>query len=93
MINNKLAYASDVSLFYQKDYKKLSNLDFFIVDCLWYKNHSSHYNLVRILKLVKILTPKKTILTNMHTDLDYDQLKKRLPKNIIPSFDGMSFNL
>ena len=93
MINNKLAYASDVSLFYQKDYKKLRNLDFFIVDCLWYKNHSSHYNLDRILKLVKILTPKKTILTNMHTDLDYDQLKKRLPKNIIPSFDGMSFNL
>ena len=29
----------------------------------------------------------------MHSDLDYDQLKKRLPKNIIPGFDGMSVNL
>jgi len=29
-------------------------------------------------------------LTNMHSDLDYDQLKKKLPKNVIPGFDGMS---
>ena len=93
LINRKLAYASDVSLFYQKDYKILSNLDFLIVDCLWYKSHSSHYNLDRVLKLVKILSPKKTILTNMHSDLDYDQLKKKLPRNIIPAFDGMNINL
>ena len=93
LINKKLAYASDVSLFYQKDHKKLIELDFLIVDCLWYKSHSSHYNLDRVLKLVKILSPKKTILTNMHSDLDYDQLKKKLPKNIVPGYDGMTINL
>ena len=93
LINKKLAYASDVSLFYQKDHKKLIKLDFLIVDCLWYKSHSSHYNLDRVLKLVKILSPKKTILTNMHSDLDYDQLKKILPKNIVPGYDGMTINL
>ena len=26
----------------------------------------------------------------MHSDLDYTKLKKRLPKNIIPGFDGMT---
>ena len=26
----------------------------------------------------------------MHSDLDYAKLKKRLPKNIIPGFDGMT---
>ena len=93
LINKKLAYASDVSLFYQKDHKKLIELDFLIVDCLWYKSHSSHYNLDRVLKLVKILSPKKTILTNMHSDLDYDQLKRILPKNIVPGYDGMAINL
>jgi len=93
LINKKLAYASDVSLFYQKDHKKLIELDFLIVDCLWYKSHSSHYNLDRVLKLVKILSPKKTILTNMHSDLDYDQLKKILPKNVVPGYDGMAINL
>jgi len=29
----------------------------------------------------------------MHSDLDYDQLKKKLPKNIVPGFDGMTINL
>ena len=68
-------------------------LDFLIIDCLWYKKHSAHYNLSQVLELVNFLKPKKTILTNMHSDLDYDQLKKKLPKNVIPGFDGMSVNL
>jgi phosphoribosyl 1,2-cyclic phosphate phosphodiesterase len=93
LINKKLAYASDISLFYKKDYKKLSKLDYLIVDCLWYKDHSAHFNLDQVLDLVKILLPKKTILTNMHSDLDYDKLKKKLPKNIVPGYDGMTINL
>ena len=93
LINKKLAYASDISLFYKKDYKKLSKLDYLIVDCLWYRKHSSHFNLDQILDLVKILLPKKTILTNMHSDFDYDHLQKKLPKNIVPGYDGMTINL
>ena len=93
LINRKLAYASDISLFYKKDYKKLTKLDYLIVDCLWYRNHSAHFNLDQVLDLVKILLPKKTILTNMHSDLDYDQLKKKLPKNMVPGYDGMTVNL
>ena len=93
LIDKKLAYASDISLFYKKDYKRLTKLDYLIIDCLWYRNHSAHFNLDQVLELVKILSPKKTILTNMHTDLDYDQLKKKLPKNIVPGYDGMTINL
>ena len=93
IINNKLAYASDISLFHKKDFKKLMGLNFLIIDCLWYKNHSSHFNLNQVLDLVKILKPQKTIITNMHTDLDYNILKKSLPKNIIPGYDGLTVNL
>ena len=93
LINKKLAYASDISMFYKKDYKRLTKLDYLIIDCLWYRNHSAHFNLDQVLKLVKILLPKKTILTNMHSDLDYDQLKKKLPKNIVPGYDGMTIKL
>ena len=38
------------------------------------------------------LNPEKTILTNLHVDLDYNKLKKKLPTNIVPAFDSMSFN-
>ena len=79
-----------ISLFYKKDYKKLTKLDFLIVDCLWYRNHSAHFNLDQVLEITKILSPKKTILTNMHSDLDYNQLLKILPNNIIPGYDGLT---
>tara|TARA_B110000967_G_C18770860_1_gene502981 strand:- start:36 stop:809 length:774 start_codon:yes stop_codon:yes gene_type:complete len=93
IINNKLAYASDINLFYKKDLIKLIGLKYLIIDCLRYKEHSSHFNLNQVLELVRILKPKKTILTNMHTDLDYLILKKSLPKNIIPGYDGLTVNL
>jgi len=82
-----------VSLFYEKDYKKLMNLDYLIIDCLRYKNHSAHFNLNQVLELVRKISPKKTILTNMHSDLDYDKIKKKLPKNIVPGYDGLTVNL
>ena len=58
-----------------------------------HKSHPSHFNLNQILDLIKIINPKKTILTNMHTDLDYIKLKKILSKNIVPGYDGMVINL
>ena len=93
LINKKLAYASDISLFYKKDYKRLMKLDYLIVDCLRYEKHPAHFNLDQVLELSKMLLPKKTILTNMNNELDYEQIKKKLPKNIIPGYDGMTVNL
>ena len=72
--------------------KNLYNLEYLILDCLKIKKHPSHFNLEDALKLIEIVKPKKTILTNLHTDLDYDYLKKHLPSNIKPAYDGLSFN-
>ena len=93
LINKKLAYASDISLFYEKDYKKLKNLNFLIIDCLWYRNHPSHFNLEKSLEMIKKFKPKKAILTNLHTDIDYEEIKRKLPKDIVPAYDGLSVTL
>jgi len=91
IINNKCAYASDVNKIYKKDINKFFNLKYFIIDCLRYNRHFSHFNLDEVLKLVKLIKPKKTILTNLNNQMDYEKLKKKLPKNVIPAFDGLSF--
>ena len=39
------------------------------------------------------LKPKKTILTNLHYSLDYNNLIKNLPNNIRPAYDGLKLNL
>ena len=54
---------------------------------------ASNDNLEEVLRLSKDLKVKKTILTNLHSDLDYNNLLKFLPKNVIPAFDGMNFKI
>jgi len=91
IINKKCAYASDISKIYDKDFRYFYNLDYFVVDCLRYESHPSHFNLEDVLNLVKILKPKKTFLTNLNHEMDYNKLSKILPKNIKPAYDGLSF--
>ena len=64
-----------------------------IIDCLWYRYHPSHFNLEKSLEMIKIFKPKKAILTNLHTDIDYKKIKKKLPKNVIPAHDGLTLTL
>ena len=87
-----IAYLSDCSFIPKKSRKFLYNLDYLIIDCLRVKFHPGHFNLETALSLAKEFKPKKTILTNLHVDFDYNKLKKKLPLNVIPAFDGMSFN-
>ena len=93
IFDNRLAYISDVNKIYIKDFKYFKNLDFLILDCLWYNFHPSHFNLETSLSLIKKFKPKKAILTNLSPVLDYKILKKSLPKKVIPAHDGLSIDL
>ena len=89
---NDIAYISDCNKIPKKSLNNLLNLEYLIIDCLRINKHPSHFNYNDALELVKLVKPKKTILTNLHVDLDYVYLKKNLPSNILPAYDGMSFN-
>lgn len=93
IFDQKLAYISDVSNIEKKYFRYFKNLKFLVIDCLWYRYHPSHLNLEKVLELVKIFKPKKTILTNLHSDLDYNVLSNQLPKKVIPAYDGLTLNL
>ena len=93
IIDKKLAYISDVSKIYARDYKYFRNLKFLIIDCLWYNYHPSHFNLETSLLMIKKFKPKKAILTNLSPVLDYKELKKFLPKDVEPAYDGLTLSL
>ena len=88
----KIAYISDCNKISKNVQKKLMNLDFLIIDCLRKNKHPSHFNYSDAINFIKSVRPKKAILTNLHVDLDYFDLKKKLPSYIIPAYDGLSFN-
>ena len=89
---DKIAYISDCNKISNISLKKLLNLDYLIIDCLRKSKHPSHFNYDDALSIISKTKPKKSILTNLHVDLDYFKLKKNLPKTIIPAYDGLRFN-
>jgi len=91
VINKKLAYASDLHDIYKKDLEYFKKLKFLVIDCLKYSKHPAHLNFDDCLKLISFLKPKNAILTNLHADIDYNYIKKYVPKNVRPAYDGMSF--
>ena len=89
----QLAYIPDVLNIPSKTWKELENLDTLIIDALRRDPHPSHTHLEKTLLWLKKLEPRRAILTNLHNDLDYSVLKKELPKNVEPAFDGLELNM
>ena len=71
----------------------LKNLKFLIIDCCKIEKHATHFSLKESLYVHEQLKPQKTILTNLHQELDYDVLSRKLPKNVIPAYDGLKINI
>jgi phosphoribosyl 1,2-cyclic phosphate phosphodiesterase len=88
-----VAYSSDLVDLPEASLPALEGLDVWIVDALRYRAHSSHFSVDDALKWIARMGPKRAILTNLHSDLDFDELKSRLPPNVEPAYDGMRVSL
>jgi phosphoribosyl 1,2-cyclic phosphate phosphodiesterase len=84
-----LAYLPDVSLIPPAAREAMANLDVLILDCLRETPHPSHFHLAQSLDAIATLKPRRAILTNLHFDLDYDTLSRRLAEGVEVAFDGM----
>ena len=67
----------------------LTGLDLWIVDAMRHEPHPSHFSVDDALDWIGRIKPQRAILSNMHTDLDYEALRARLPSHVVPAFDGM----
>jgi phosphoribosyl 1,2-cyclic phosphate phosphodiesterase len=84
-----VAYSSDLIDLPAASITALDGIDIWIVDALRYRPHPSHFSLEQALAWIDRIKPKHAILTNMHADLDYAELKSKLPPYVEPAYDGM----
>jgi phosphoribosyl 1,2-cyclic phosphate phosphodiesterase len=84
-----VAYSSDLRDLPPDSIAALSGLDLWIIDALWYRSHPSHFSVADALDWIKRIAPARAILTNMHIDLDYEELRRQLPPGVEPAFDGL----
>ena len=88
-----MAYSSDIIDLPEESFGALADLDVWIVDALRYTPHPTHAHVDKTLAWIERVRPKRAILTNMHIDLDYAELARRLPSGVEPAYDGMRFSV
>ena len=88
-----VAYTPDVSDIPTASWPFLENLDLWIIDGLRYTGHPSHFSINEALGWIDRFKPRRAVITNMHSDLDYETLRQSLPPHVIPAYDGMRLAL
>jgi phosphoribosyl 1,2-cyclic phosphate phosphodiesterase len=86
-----VAYSPDVRDIPDEAFEQLQGLDTWIVDALRWTPHPTHAHVERTLAWIERAKPRRAILTNMHIDIDYNDIKRQLPAHIEPAYDGMRF--
>jgi phosphoribosyl 1,2-cyclic phosphate phosphodiesterase len=83
------AYTPDVSDIPRESWPLLENLDLWIVDGLRYTPHPSHFSVSDAVAWIERFKPRRAVITNLHSDLDYEELRVSLPRQVEPAYDGM----
>ena len=84
-----VGYCSDVVALPPSAMQALSGVEVFIVDALRDTPHPTHAHVDMALGWIAELKPGRAVLTNMHGDLDYRELRSRLPAGVEPAYEGM----
>lgn len=84
-----VAFCTDVSTIPSESRDLLHGLDTLVLSVLRREPHPTHLHLDAALRLIRQLQPRKTWLTHMSHELDYDELCSSLPEHIRPAWDGL----
>jgi len=88
-----VAFCTDVSTIPTETRGLLQDLDVLILGALRYKPHPTHLHVDGAIRLAQQLKPRRTILTHMAHDLDYQTLADELPDGIEPGYDNLVIQL
>jgi phosphoribosyl 1,2-cyclic phosphate phosphodiesterase len=86
-----VGYCSDVVALPPSAMAALQGIEVFVIDALRDQPHPTHAHVDLALQWIAELKPARGILTNLHSDLDYNELAGRTPLGVEPAYDGMVF--
>lgn len=85
-----IVYSPDVSDIDEAALDVVRGADLWIVDALRYHPHPTHAHVDKALDWIARAQVKRAVLTNLHIDLDYEELSARLPEGVEVGYDGWS---
>lgn len=85
-----IAYCTDMNHIPEEEFAKLEGLEHFIINCVKYGKHISHYSLEEAVEVAQRVEAKHTWLTHLSHQLPcYNELAAELPAGILPAYDGL----
>lgn len=84
-----VVYTPDVKTLPPESLPYLQDLDLWIIDCLRLTPHPTHFSLAEALDAIGRFNPRRAVLTNLSNELDYEILRRSLPKGVTPAYDGL----
>jgi phosphoribosyl 1,2-cyclic phosphate phosphodiesterase len=84
-----VAYSPDLVKIPRGSLEAFERLDLWVIDGLRYTTHPTHLCIDEALDLIRLMRPKRAVITNMSSEVDYETLRRELPPNVEPAFDGM----
>ena len=85
-------FSTDVVNMGEAEFGKLEGLDTWVVGCFQPRPHNTHAWIERALEWVERLNPRRAILTHMGNEMDFETLRRILPRGVEPAWDGMTLN-
>lgn len=85
-----IAYCTDMNYIPEEEFEKLQGLDHFIINCVKYGKHVSHYSIEEAVEVANKVGARQTWLTHLSHQLPpHATLAASLPPHIQPAHDGL----
>jgi phosphoribosyl 1,2-cyclic phosphate phosphodiesterase len=88
-----IAYCTDTNAIPPESLPLLADLDVLVLDALRDRPHATHFSLEEAVAVSRQLAPRRTVLTHVSHELDYEFTNARLPAGIELAYDGMRIPL
>ena len=88
-----LVYLPDVNDIPDAAWPAITDAEIFICDALRRTPHPSHAHLDLTLGWIERSRARRGVITNMHIDLDYDEVMAETPDHVVPAHDGLVLTL
>jgi phosphoribosyl 1,2-cyclic phosphate phosphodiesterase len=89
----RFAYANDVVALPDEAFAAMTGVEVLVIDAMRYRPHPTHAHLDLTLQWIARIGPKRAFLTNLHVDMDYDELDRRTPEHVRPCTDGLVIDI
>ncbi|PZQ48021.1 MAG: MBL fold metallo-hydrolase [Micavibrio aeruginosavorus] len=86
-----IAYSTDVKSLGQGAFDALKGIDIWVVDGAGHNSPQNpvHASISEIIEMNAVIKAKQVFLTHLPPTMDYATLKRELPQNYLPAYDGM----